>query len=136
MAAGVCAFCVNPKKLILPEEKEIESADDIIMIPLNRVRCNEVALRQVDHNSKLFHQMVYSVRQAGVLNPIVVRTLERLGYYGVIDGLYRVHAAHRAGHREIPARVVKLYDYQVNIIESAKHVRTKPCEMATHLHDS
>ena len=52
--------------------------------------------------------LVESVRESGVLTPLIVRPIENTDEYEVISGHRRLHAAQKAGITEIPALIYAL----------------------------
>ena len=52
--------------------------------------------------------LVESVRENGVLTPLIVRPIENTDEYEVISGHRRLHAAQKAGITEIPALIYAL----------------------------
>lgn len=68
-------------------------------IPLNNIRTNPIALRDVNKQSEQFQELVGSIRAEGVNNPINIRTKpgEDGCDYELVDGLQRFTAASEAG---------------------------------------
>ncbi len=60
-------------------------------------------------------ELVDSVIQQGIITPVLVRP-DGEGYYEMISGHRRMHAAKRARLKKIPARVVNLSDEEATII--------------------
>ena len=76
-----------------------KTSDKLVIVQLNQIRNNEIALRAVDTESLAFQEMVASIRQLGIINPISVRYFksETEEYYELVDGLQRKTAAESAG---------------------------------------
>lgn len=109
-------------------------------IPLNQIRENPVALRQVNRNTEAYLELVDSIKTEGVLNPIVVRPLKdpETGeqFYALIDGLHRYTASMDAGKPSIPANIKSMEDAQVlvtQIITNIHKIETKPVEYSKQL---
>lgn len=109
-------------------------------IPLNKIRQNKVALRDVDKASEAFIGLVDSIRNEGVLNPINVRpftdpeTNEEL--YSIVDGLHRYTASLECGRDTIPAQVLThdaSRDLILQLIANVQKVETKPVEYSRQL---
>jgi len=66
--------------------------------------------RKVDTRSEKFRELVSSVREHGVLEPITVRHIEDGDYFQIITGERRYHAALEVGLSEIPAIVREIDD--------------------------
>lgn len=84
-----------------------EKRDKLTMIPLDRVTPGSAQPRKRFDESELA-ELTDSIRQHGVLQPILVR--KRGTGYELIAGERRVRAAKAAGLREIPALVRPLSD--------------------------
>lgn len=72
----------------------------LLYIPLNKIRQNPVALRNVNRDSAEFQEITDSVRANGIMNPITVRERksDKDSYeYEIVDGLQRFSAATEAG---------------------------------------
>jgi ParB/RepB/Spo0J family partition protein len=109
-------------------------------IALAVIRENPVALRAVNKKDPAYAELVDSIRDRGVLNPISVREqkdeVTGESYYGVIDGLHRYTAAKDAGLDEIPAYVKNMDDGQVEeaqIIANAQKIETKFVEYSKQI---
>jgi len=116
------------------------SQTQLLHIPLANIRENPLALRPVDKTGEKYLQLVDSVKQHGVLNPINVREIEPAAdgtkLYSVCDGLHRFTAANDAGLPSIPAQVINKTDAEVEeaqIIANFHKVETKPAEYSKQL---
>lgn len=101
---------------------------------------NPVALRSVNRQAEGFQGLVDSIREKGVLNPILVREMKKEDtgetYYGLIDGLQRFSASRDAGRELIPAKITTMDDAEVleaQIITNIHRIETKPIEYTTQL---
>lgn len=106
----------------------------LLEIRLEDIRENPDALRAVARDSEQFREMVDSVKEVGILNPINVRELKgedgSMGYV-LVDGLHRYSAACEANLQTIPAQVVDLDEsrvYEAQIIANSHKVDTRPIE--------
>ena len=125
------------------EKEEIAAAQEkagsnVRVIPLGMIERSEISLRDVDRQREEYQLLVNSIRERGVLQPILVRELDGLGVtkYGLIDGLQRFSASTDAGKESIPAFVVNMNDgelLEAQIITNATRVVTKPAEYSRHL---
>jgi|2_EtaG_2_1085320.scaffolds.fasta_scaffold00029_108 ParB/RepB/Spo0J family partition protein len=125
------------------EKEEIAAAQEKAgtvtkIIPLGLIEKSEISLRDVDRQREEYQLLVNSIRERGVLQPILVRELDSLGVtkYGLIDGLQRFTASTDAGRFEIPAFVVSMDDgelLEAQIITNATRVVTRPAEYSRHL---
>ncbi len=115
--------------------------NDLRHLPLNQVRPSEVALRSVDKDSEKYLEMVESVKQKGVLNPIVVQEIKDTEtgktVFGLIDGLHRYTSSIDAGLDTIPAHIVdadEISKLEMQIIANLHVVTTTPLEYSNNLH--
>lgn len=70
-----------------------------------------------------------SIKKIGLLQPIIVRTLE--SHFEIVAGNRRYHACKRLGWRKIPCHVVELDDksaFEVSIIENVQRNTLDPIE--------
>lgn len=109
-------------------------------IALAAIRENPSALRPVNRESEEYQGLVDSIRQRGVMNPIVVREVKDPAsgemHYGLIDGLHRYTAAQDAGLTEIPCNVMSMNDAEVleaQVLANIHKVETRPVEYSRQL---
>ena len=77
--------------------------------------------------------LIESVRQQGILSPLIVRTIESTDEYEVISGHRRLHAAIKAGLSEVPALIYPLgrSEAMIAVVDSNLHrERLLPSEKA------
>ena len=115
-----------------------KQSDTMVVVQLNQIRNNEIALRAVDTESLAFQEMVASIRRLGIINPISVRYFksETEEYYELVDGLQRKTAAESAGLTEIPCHVVDYDDDKVleaQIIANCHGITQHPREITEQL---
>jgi len=116
------------------------ASGSLMTIPIAKIRENPVALRSVNRQSEAYVGLVDSIRQRGVLNPILVREIRdpETGdtLYGLIDGLHRFSGAQDAGLSEIPAQVRAMEDAAVleaQIISNVHRIETQPVQYSKQL---
>ncbi len=118
--------------------REGKAPDRVGIIPIGKIRQNEVALRGVAKDEEGYLNLVDSVKKRGILVPIVVREFENPQkpgemLYGLIDGLQRYNASLDAGLKEIPAKITDMEQAEVEesqIVANAQRIETKPAEYA------
>lgn len=72
---------------------------------------------RVDTDTEKFQELLDSVREFGVLQPIIVRpSNEKKGLYEIISGHCRVEAAKLAGLKDIPAKTIIIDDFMATVI--------------------
>lgn len=114
---------------------EIVAADastPVIDLPLNRIKPNPHQPRQNPDTAAL-ENLAESIRQSGVLQPILVRRRED-EYYEIVAGERRWRAAQIAGLSMMPAVVRVLTDeesFEIALIENLQREDLGPIERAT-----
>jgi len=108
-------------------------------VKLADIRENPVALRAVNKQSEDYLGLVDSIKQAGFIGTISVRSkTDEAGdaYYELVDGLHRFNASKDAGLVEIPVTIVDLDDaetLQAQIMMNIHKVETKPVQYSEQL---
>jgi len=69
-------------------------------------------------------ELTESVRDHGVLQPVIVREAGR-GRYEVVAGERRARAARRAGISEIPAMVMKMGDEEADLVRMVENIQRR-----------
>lgn len=88
-------------------EVQNSSSEMFSFISIDEIALNPYQPRQNFDPSKL-EDLVNSVREKGVLQPLLVR--ESLNGYELIAGERRLRAAEKTGLKEVPCRILKLSD--------------------------
>lgn len=108
--------------------------------PLHRV--TNLAVELIDKNPYqtrtifdeiLLNELADSIRQNGVVQPVVVRPAEETGRYVLVLGERRLRASKMAGERAIPAIVRRLSNQQaaeMTILENVQREDLNPVEQA------
>jgi ParB family chromosome partitioning protein len=121
---------------LLGETEEIAHASDpasgVRDIPIELIHRNADQPRQNFDEAELA-ELEASVRDKGVLQPILVRPSRRDGEFEIVAGERRWRAAQRAGLMAIPALVRTLGDteaFEIAIIENIQRADLNPIEEA------
>jgi len=113
--------------------------NSLLMIPIEQIKENPVALRGVNRQSETFIGLVDSIKLRGVLNPITVRAKDDgsgVITYELIDGLQRFSASCEAGIKSIPAQVMAMKDAEVleaQLMANVHKIETRPVEYTKQL---
>ena len=78
-------------------------------------------------------ELVHSIKETGVLQPVLVRPAKRRGRFQLIAGERRLRAAKRAGLRRIPAVVRDVPDeqlFELALVENIQRENLSPLEEA------
>ena len=78
-----------------------------VNIPVSRLRPFEGHPFKVKDDEEM-NTLIESVQTVGILSPLIVRPIESTEEYEVISGHRRLHAAVKAGIREVPALIYAL----------------------------
>ena len=121
----------EPEKAALPEpEKQSEAAKSDVTVKISSIIVNEKQPRK-NFDEEELSQLTESVRQYGVLQPLLVK--KEGEKFRIIAGERRYRAAKEAGLKEIPV-VVRDYTSQqaaeVSIIENVQRADLNPMEEA------
>ncbi len=102
-------------------------------LPTGALRPNARNPRRVFSNTEL-DELVASLRERGIIQPIVARQLRGAGdSYEIIAGERRWRAAQRAGLHEVPVVIIEATDaeaLQIAIIENVQRADLNPLEEA------
>ncbi len=109
----------------------VDAGERLLMISLDQLLANPNQPRKHFEEEKL-QQLADSIRQKGVLQPILVRRID--GRYQIVAGERRFRAAERLGLPEVPARLVEdLTDrdmLEISIVENLQRDDLNPLELA------
>ena len=104
------------------------------MVPVDQIRPNPDQPRKALGDLR---ELTESIREKGVLEPLLVRYVPREDCYHIISGERRYHAARAAGLREVPA-IEKMADdaetLEIALIENIQRKDLTPFEEADGLH--
>ncbi len=108
-----------------------ETGDTVKNIKLSLIEPNREQPRK-DFDEKALDELADSIREHGVITPIIVKEAEN-GFYTIIAGERRWRASKRANLKEIPAVVREMTDMQaqeVALIENLQRKDLNPVEEA------
>tara|TARA_B100000700_G_scaffold274190_1_gene319058 strand:- start:134 stop:985 length:852 start_codon:yes stop_codon:yes gene_type:complete len=101
-------------------------------VPLNKIQPNKSQPRQRFNDSEM-QELIDSIKEKGVLQPITVRELNS-GMYTIIAGERRYRASKKLGLKWIPAYTVKINNesemMEYALIENIQRVNLNPIEEA------
>jgi ParB family chromosome partitioning protein len=101
-------------------------------LPIELIRSNNLNPRKTFDQAEL-QDLSTSIKDKGVLQPVVVRPIEDGAYYQIVAGERRWRAAQMAGLHEIPVLVRALSDQEVleiAIVENVQRADLNPVEEA------
>jgi ParB/RepB/Spo0J family partition protein len=113
---------------------------ELMTLPIDSIHQSKHQLREVDTESLAFKEITDSVRNMGILNPIVVRREANpetgADQYVLIDGAHRLAAAKAAGLSEIPTHIANLTELDslfAQFVGNAMRVETKMYQYSRQL---
>lgn len=104
-----------------PNRQSGENEERIIEIEIERLRPFKEHPFQVKDDKEMF-LLQESIEKYGILNPLIVRPVSD-GYYEIISGHRRKHAAEKLGYRKVPViiRVLSEDDSILSMVDSNLH---------------
>ncbi len=128
-------FDPNADSIFLPKENP-HSSYEISYIPLTNIQASAVQPRKMFDEEKL-SELAESIKNEGLLQPIVVRKLKDSGVYEIIAGERRYRASKIAGLSEVPVIVREFSDDRataIALIENIQRENLNPIEEAEAYH--
>jgi len=119
----------------LPDISVLSGVERVVVkpIPIVQISANPDQPRKT-FNEKELAELADSIREKGVLNPIILRNVKDKSYlYEIVAGERRFRAAQMAGLTEIPAIVKSLDDknaMEIALIENVQRENLNPIEEA------
>jgi ParB family chromosome partitioning protein len=116
----------------LPTAAEGPATNGLREVPIELVRSNNLNPRK-SFNEQELEDLVRSISEKGILQPVVVRPVGEGATYQIVAGERRWRAAQRAGLHTIPVLVRELSDKEVleiAIIENVQRADLNPVEEA------
>ena len=118
--------------LLSADDSDVGRSTGVRVIPVDNVESNPQQPRMV-FDADALHELAASIREHGVLQPILVRPLGA-NRYQLVAGERRWRASREAGLETIPALVEELDDetaLEISIIENLQREDLSPLEEAT-----
>ena len=122
--------------LQMPERGRERSGLSLVEIPLEKISYSPYQTREI-LSEEVLESLSHSIRENGVLQPIIVRMITRAGdlseQYELVAGERRLRAARMAGLESVPAVVRDLDERsaaEVSVIENAQRENLDPIEEA------
>ena len=93
-----------------------------VNIPVTKIRPFEGHPYKVLDNEEM-NKLIGSIQEQGILSPILIRPIENTDEYEVISGHRRLHAAVKAGMKEVPAFIYAISrdEAAVMLVDSNLH---------------
>lgn len=117
-------------KAFIPEEYGILKDEVYAELDIDQIRPNPLQPR-LKFEEKAIQELAQSIREAGVLQPIVV--VHDNGQYKILIGERRWRAAQKAGLSKVPAlirNIPKEQQLEVSLVENLQREQLNPVEIA------
>lgn len=111
-------------------EKELPREEKILYVPIEQVKPNPLQPRE-DFDSQSMEELVQSVKEKGLLQPLLVR--RKGDYYELIAGERRLRAANFLNLPEVPVMLKDVEDrdsLELSLIENIQRQNLNPIEEA------
>ncbi len=113
---------------------KVTASEAVLEIPLKQLRTDAALnLRSVNSHDESVRELAESVKQQGILEPLVVRKEGTDGSYRLVFGFRRAAAARLAGLTTVPAIVRKLTDEEIReaqLVENLQREDLNPIDEA------
>ena len=116
---------------LIPEKEEVKTGD-IVNINLNQISPGRFQPRK-QFNPEKHKELVASIREKGIMQPILVRPAKDREGFEVIAGERRLRAARELGFEQIPAFIKEVKDeeaLELSLIENIQREELNPIEEA------
>lgn len=117
---------------LIPEVPRAEGPADFFRCAIEQIRPSGTQPRQ-HFDDHALDELVASLREHGMVQPLVVRPAKRPGEYVLVAGERRWRAAQRAGIHEVPVVIRELSDrdaYEIALVENLQREDLNPVEEA------
>ncbi len=113
-------FKKEEQRSLTGELFDINSSKGMVNIPINQLIANPNQPRKT-FNEDTITELADSIRQHGLLSPIIIRPRGRK--YEIIAGERRYKAAEQAGLKEVPAIIKKASDKESKVISLIENIQ-------------
>ena len=115
------------------EESVVQDARSLRHVPIEFLKSSTANPRK-SFGAEEIEDLANSIRDKGLLQPLVVRRAQEPNYFEIVAGERRWRAAQRAGLHELPVLVRELNDaemLEIALIENIQRTDLNPIEEAT-----
>ena len=130
LGKGLGALFTPPAEAPLPHGG---AQPEITSLPVDSIRPNPAQPRR-DMDEAALDSLAESIRNHGVVQPLIVRPLEEDGSYEIVAGERRWRAARSAGLTRVPVRVMEGSDRdlrEISLVENIQREDLSPLEIAS-----
>lgn len=123
-------------RALIPEDIDLSDKKSFVNLEIDKIRNNPEQPRR-DFNQEALANLTDSIRQNGVLQPLLVEAVN--GTYQIIAGERRFRAAREAGLRKVPAIILddldRMEKLKLALIENLQREDLNPIELAEGYHN-
>ena len=130
LGRGLASLIGDVPRDVAPGESELEL--NVARLPIEKIQANKQNPRSIFSEDELV-DLANSIREKGIVQPIIVREIDSAGSYEVIAGERRWRAAQIAQLDTIPAIIKTLSDddaLEIAIIENVQRSNLNPVDEA------
>ncbi len=130
LGRGLASLIGDVPREVAPGENELEL--NVARLPIEKIQANKQNPRSIFSEDELV-DLANSIREKGIVQPIIVREIDSAGSYEVIAGERRWRAAQIAQLDNIPAIIKTLSDddaLEIAIIENVQRSNLSPVDEA------
>lgn len=130
LGRGLASLIGDVPRDVAPGESELEL--NVARLPIEKIQANKQNPRSIFSEDELV-DLANSIREKGIVQPIIVREIDSAGSYEVIAGERRWRAAQIAQLDNIPAIIKTLSDddaLEIAIIENVQRSNLNPIDEA------
>ena len=130
LGRGLASLIGDVPRDVAPGESELEL--NVARLPIEKIQANKQNPRSIFSEDELV-DLANSIREKGIVQPIIVREIDSAGSYEVIAGERRWRAAQIAQLDNIPAIIRTLSDddaLEIAIIENVQRSNLNPIDEA------
>jgi len=118
---------------LMPDADIKDASSSLQIVAIKSIHPNPQQPRR-DFGQEELDDLAASIREKGVIQPLIVRKLAVTGNYELIAGERRLRAAQIAGYTELPVRILEVTDDQemleLSIIENLQREDLNPVDLA------
>jgi len=130
LGRGLASLIGDVPREVAPGESDLEL--NVARLPIEKIQANKQNPRSIFSEDELV-DLANSIREKGIVQPIIVREIDSAGSYEVIAGERRWRAAQIAQLDNIPAIIKTLSDddaLEIAIIENVQRSNLSPVDEA------
>ncbi|MBP7055259.1 MAG: ParB/RepB/Spo0J family partition protein [Candidatus Omnitrophica bacterium] len=129
LGKGLSAL-IPPKETVVQTIDSTSAGQSVVSLPISSIKANKYQPR-VDFNQDKLKELMDSIREKGVVQPVLVR--KATDGYELIAGERRLRAVSKLGYDTIPAIIKDVGDLdmlEISLIENIQRAELNPLEEA------